>query len=170
MNAAKEKILSELRVLLPKKETLDCPSFEGAIPKGAITTISGHGKTTWTAQFLSQHKNAKIAWVEEKLSIFPLGIMQNQISLDRILFVEAKDQCEWTILQLLKSQVFQIVVAYADSFLIRTLRRIQLASEKADAAFLWLAPSPQKLWPISLEMKILPHKKQSPVIVRQRLS
>lgn len=50
--------------------------------------------------------------------------------------MESGKQTEWAILQILKAQIFKIVVFYVDEFKITSLRRIQLASEKINVVSL----------------------------------
>jgi hypothetical protein len=61
--------LAELRALLSfqsQREFLPLVFFQGAgIPKGAITEISGFGKTEFVVQILSEHPVVRVAWIEK---------------------------------------------------------------------------------------------------------
>lgn len=145
--------LENLRAMMqPQRKYLPYANLH--IPVGALTAISGSGKTSFVSNFIAEHPELRVVWIESKFSIFPFAILQKKISLDRILFVEAGEQCEWTVLQVLKSQVFSIVVLYTEQVPLKSLRRFQIASEKAGASFIWLTSHPQLLWPIHLEIEV----------------
>jgi hypothetical protein len=165
--------LNELRSLLSlhsQREFLPLNCFQAAgIPKGAITEISGFGKTDFVAQIMQEHKGVRIAWVEENFSIFPFAFWQRDLDLHRILFIESGKQTEWVILQILKAQIFKIVVFYVENFELTALRRIQLASEKANVVSLWLTDKPHSLWPVSLQLQIVRNQYgTAPIILKQR--
>ena len=166
--------LTELRSLLslqPQREFLPLSFFqEAGIPKGAITEITGVGKTDFVAQILAENSDVRVAWIEKNMSIFPFAFWQRNLGLQRVLFVESGAQTEWTILQILKAQIFKLVVFYVDDFEITSLRRIQLASEKANVICLWLTDKPHSLWPVSLQLQIIKSKLgNKPIILKQKL-
>lgn len=70
--------LVELRSLLSftsHREFLPLIAFQAAgIPKGAITEISGVGKTEFVTQILGEHSDLRVAWVEKDLSISPFAL------------------------------------------------------------------------------------------------
>ncbi len=143
------RTLAELKSLLQapaEKENLAFSLWPSGLSRGGITAIYGCGKTEFVAQFLFEHPDLQVAWIEEQLSIFPFGFLQRQIHLHRILFVESKTQTEWTVLQILKSQAFPVVVLYSESCDDKALRRFQLAAEKAQTCFLWLTLKSPSGW------------------------
>src|ERR1700737_2534231 len=90
-----------------------CLSFsmlEEGIPKGALTEISGPGKTEFLVRFLSEHPSLKVAWVEDQISVYPYAIFQRKAYLQRILFAEAGSNSLWALMQILRSQVFGVIV------------------------------------------------------------
>lgn len=136
-----------------QKQTLSCSLVGQGIPRGAITEITGVGKTELAVRLIAEHPALRVAWIEEKLSIFPFALLQRGIGLDRVLFVDAGPDLAWSVLQVLKAQLFPVVVVYAENLDLNTLRRVQLAAETANAATLWLADEPKNLWPVSLQLQ-----------------
>lgn len=166
--------LAELRSLLSfqsQREFLPLIFFQGAgIPKGAITEISGVGKTEFVVQLLVEHPAERVAWIEKKFSIFPFALRQRHLNLQRILFVESGSETEWVILQILKAQIFKIVIFYVDDFEITSLRRIQLATEKSGVVAIWLTERPHQHWPISLQLAMNKQERGlEPNILKQKL-
>ncbi len=126
-----------------------------ALPKGAITQISGHGKTEFVVQWIAEHSDLRVAWIEDGISIFPYGFLQRRVSLHRVLFIEAESHFNWVVLEILRSQTFPVVVVYVENLELKVLRRIQLASEKCDITTLWLSKEPRGFFPISLQLQIV---------------
>ncbi|MSR84604.1 MAG: hypothetical protein EXS58_17085 [Candidatus Latescibacteria bacterium] len=153
MNAVKFKELKAQIHAHYQKETLSCSLVAQGIPRGAITEITGIGKTELAVRLIAEHPAFRVAWIEEQMSIFPFGFLQRGIGLDRVLFVDAGPDLAWSVLQVLKAQIFPIVVVYAENLDLSTLRRVQLASETANAATIWLADEPKNLWPVSLQLQ-----------------
>jgi len=151
------KTLDELRSLLHtkiRKEAVGFSLLPSGIPKGAITSISGVGKTEFVLQLLSEQPDLKVAWIEDSFSIFPFGFVQRKIKLDRILFVDAGKDLFWATLEALRSQTFTVVVFYGETSDLSLLRRVQLETEKSNAMTLWLSPEPPALWPVSLQLQV----------------
>jgi len=161
--------LEQLKALLhthTQKEYLICPSVLNGIPRGAISEISGNGKTQFVANLLVEHQDLKVAWIEDKFSINPFGLQQNKIKPDKIVFVEAGEHIEWAALQALRSQIFPVVVLYGEFRNIKALRRIQMATEKANAVTLWLTPEPQSFWTSSMQIQVLRRARGSETEIR----
>jgi hypothetical protein len=149
--------LDELRALVHakiQKESLSSSYLTSGIPKGAITEISGAGKTEFVLKFLAEHPELKVAWVEKSFSAYPVGFLQRNVSLGRMFFVEAAQNTNWVALQVLRAQIFSVVVIYSDEIDIKALRRIQIASEKCQATTIWLSTKPSASWPVSLQLKV----------------
>jgi hypothetical protein len=164
--------LEELKALVQRrtaKEVFACTSLPCGIPKGAITEISGAGKTEFALKLLAEHPELKVAWLEKSFSAYPFAFLQRKVALNRVLFVEAGEQVNWVTLQVLRAQLFSVVVVYSDSFDLKTLRRIQIASEKAQVSTIWLSNHPQNAWPISLQVKVQRESEGiSSTIIKQR--
>src|SRR4051812_17613690 len=80
------------------------------IPKGALSAISGFGKTEFMIRLLSEHPKLRVAWVEDRSTVYPYAIFQRQAHLRRMLFAEAGGNSFWTLMQILRSQIFGVVV------------------------------------------------------------
>ena len=162
--------IAELKTLVKakiQKESLSYSLINQGLPIGAITQISGYGKTELAVKFISEHPKAKVAWIEENFSIFPLAFLQRKVKLDRLLFVEAQSDVAWSVLQALKAQIFPIIVIYAENIELQTLRRIQLASEKAGAVTIWLTNQSKTLYPVYLHLESA--KTQNINVLKRRL-
>ena len=152
----KDQILKELRQLITprsQKELLNCSYLKAGIPQSGITSVVGPGKTEFALKVISENLDFNVAWLEENFSIYPYAFLQKKVDLNRVLFVEAGRDFNWVTMQILKAQVFRIVVAYGEEIDVRHLRRIQLACEKSHSAVIWLSNSDQSLWPVSLQLR-----------------
>jgi hypothetical protein len=136
------------------------------VPRGALIEMSGAaggGKTEALLRLVSENPETRVAWVEERFTIFPSALPQHGVSLDRILFVEGKGaNAIWVVHQLLRSQMFAIVVLGVGPGLLHdlrsdvVLRRLQLAAGKARATVVFLAESSLQgaPWPISVQIQV----------------
>ncbi len=122
-----------------------------------MTEIAGNGKTELVIQLLAENPHVQAAWVEAVLSIYPCAILQRQVTLDRLLFNEAGKDVSWVTLQLLRSQLFQVVIVNAAHFDFTMLRRFQLTTEKANCVLILLSDSLQSAWPIRMQLHV--HRK-----------
>ncbi|MBC7692928.1 MAG: hypothetical protein H7222_14290 [Methylotenera sp.] len=126
------------------------------IPRGAITEISGRhgtGKTQLVLNFLTENPTTRAAWIEEDLTIYPRAIWQKKIDLNRILFVEARENFAWALQQVLKSGIFEILILSGRLNELQ-LRRLQLDAKKSRTSCILLRESPtlQGRWPIALQL------------------
>ncbi len=144
--------------LFEKRERFSFSRWETGIPKGAITEITGPGKTAFVADFLKERPDERVIWIEESFSLFPLALEQRGVAPEQVLFVdigrENSRELEWTLLQALRSQAFSIAVLYSEFEDSRMLRRIQLATESAHAATLWLRSTPHASQTSALSLRI----------------
>src|SRR5262249_52928689 len=148
------------------KECWPSPDIEPGVPRGALTEISGPGKTEWAARFLAQNSGVPVAWVEEEFSVYPFGLLQKQVGLERVLFVESGEDSRWTVFQALRSQAFGVVLFSSTTTTTRSdtgpefvrdermLRGLQLAAEKSRASMIFLADQPGDSWPVSLQIQV----------------
>ncbi len=153
------------------KESFPWSLVPCGVPRGAITEIAGSGKTGLVMQLLAENLQIKAAWVESVFSLYPCAILQRKIALNRLLFNEAKQDVPWVILQLLRSQLFQTVIVDVACPDIRTLRRWQLATEKANCGLILLSNSLQSAWPIKTQIHVQyenTHNHLSVTVVKQR--
>lgn len=144
-------IIEKLRQLVAPpvaRETFTFCLLPEGIPIGAITEVSGRGKTEFIVKFLAEHPEFTVAWIEKSFSVYPFSFLQQNIDLKKILFLEGASEIEWCIYQSLRSQAFDVVVSYCEDISLRSLRRIQLQAEKSRSAFLWLTDGPKNSWPV----------------------
>lgn len=151
----KEK-LQELRALLTpfhQKEIYVFKRYQLHVPKDSLIQVYGQGKTEMTLQFLQEHPEWSVAWIEKSFSFYPPLLLKKGLSFEKTLFIESfaknKDQTSQVLLQVLKSQLFKVVVVYHDHFDFKQLRRFQIFAEKSEVIVLWLTSQKKKEWPIS---------------------
>ncbi len=164
---------------LRSRETWPSSLLPSGIPRGAISAVTGPGKTEFVTRFLAENPALKVAWVEEKFSVYPGAISQRRGGLERILFAESGRDSLWALLQILRSQLFNVVVFsstpstmgetgqafYRDE---RTLRGLQLSAEKSSAAMLMILDEPVGAWPVSLQLQTRGSPELQVDILRQR--
>jgi hypothetical protein len=138
-------------------------------PPGALTEISGSsgsGKTELVLKFLSENPELRVAWIEERFSVYPCAFPLNRVDLSRVFFVDPSRAGSvdsktvlWAAHQVLQSQVFAVVVlsvelAERDSMIV--LRRLQLAAEKNRGTVILLSEESTRgaSWPISLQLQV----------------
>lgn len=132
------------------RETIPWSCLEGGLLKGGLVEITGAGKTGAVAKLLAE-SNLPTAWVESNFSVFPTALVQRQVNLEKIFFVEGGRDCSWAATTILRSQLFSLLVYSAPYGEERELRRFQLLAERAKTTMLLLAPiRPTLAWPISL--------------------
>jgi hypothetical protein len=74
--------------------------------------------------------------------------------LESLLLIEGGEHYVWSLLELLRSHLFQVLVVASPVSEELELRRLQLAAEQAQAAVLLLASEPQWIWPIRTHLKV----------------
>jgi hypothetical protein len=147
------------------KAAMDFNSFSPA--PGALTEISGSpgsGKTELILKFLSANPALRVAWIEEKFSVYPCAFPLNGVELGRVFFVDVSKAGDskavlWAAHQVLQSQVFAVVilsVRLAERESMIALRRLQLAAEKNRGTVILLGETPTcgASWPISLQLQV----------------
>jgi hypothetical protein len=141
-----------------ERENLPFSLLQEGIPKGGLTEVSGelgNGKTEVILKFLAENLESRVAWVEQEFTIYP-GVFF-PLGLGRVLFIEAIDSPLWSVHQLLRSQLFGIVVMAVCSSQLKNdiaLRRLQLEAEKAKACVLLITESPRRegRWPLTAQI------------------
>ena len=130
--------------------------YPEGIPVGSLTQILGPGSTEALLRLFGEHPAAKVAWVEERLTAYPPGFVQGGANLNCLLFVEGGGHFAWALAQLLRSQLFQVVVAASPlkgQGQGLELRRLQLAAEQAGCAMILAAECEGPLWPLRLRLE-----------------
>ncbi|MFI5304912.1 MAG: hypothetical protein ACHQYP_08975 [Nitrospiria bacterium] len=135
------------------REYWPCSDTVTKLPKGAITQVCGAGKTEFVVEFLREHSGFRVAWIEPLLSIYPSGIIQRDVNLNRILFIEAGKEFPWVVQQVFKTSLFEVVILTSTIEDLKMLRRFQLAAEKAHASLILLSESFSNAWPVELQLK-----------------
>ena len=142
--------------LAPKPQArLAFSLYPGGLPLGQVALLEGPGRTQAVATLLAEHAGQTCAWVEERLSAYPPGLAQRGVALERLLFVESGAQWSWVLAQLLRSQVFKVIIvasALKGSEVEAGLRRLQLAAERSQSLVLLLAPPQGPAWAVRLRL------------------
>lgn len=155
--------MSREAVILSLKEKLRAfsPERDGGlfrsseVPIGALSQVTGSTRVSWLVERLAEKPELSVAWIEKELSVFPTALAQRGVDLDSVLYVETGNSFadwEWAVLQVLDSQLFQLVVMafepVSSSAMMRTLKRFQIAAERARAAAVFLSEKETSAWPI----------------------
>jgi hypothetical protein len=124
------------------------------LPLGSLVEVKGPGKTELTAQFLKEHPELRVAWVEPKLTLNPFALLQREIKLEQILFIEAPKEGRWALQQVLQSQCFQVIVVSGFEFDFRQLRRFQMLNERTQGHFFILTEEFHSSWVPQLQIEV----------------
>lgn len=141
------------------QETFSFSLERDGIPRGAITEISGSpgsGKSEAVLKFIAElPPSLRVAWVEEDFTVYPCALPQAGVDLSRVLFSWAGDQACWSAHQVLRSQLFPVVVLMAKIEESIELRRLQLIAEKSGSSLILLSDEPRLRdhWPIRLQLR-----------------
>jgi len=165
MDTCVQKRLEKLKKLngilndLPQYEVYPFSLFRKGIPRGAVTEVSGEpgsGKTELILNFLSESTQLRVAWIEEEMTIYPCAFPMKGVDLERLLFVEARQEALWATLQVMRSQVFDVVILCVRFIEQGHLRRLQLCAEKTDTSLILLSETPSKKghWPIAFQINV----------------
>ncbi len=75
----------------------------------------------------------RVLWVEDAFQIYPAFLEEKGWDLNRCLWVEAKGQAEWIVLQALRSQAVSVIIWCGDVSRVRDSgwRRLQIEAEKS---------------------------------------
>jgi hypothetical protein len=148
------------------------------IPIGSLIEVSGgmgSGKTEAVLRMLSENPTARVGWVEENLTIYPVVFPQSRVKLDRMLFVDATEESEaalWSVQRMVASEAFDIVVMTAYDVSELALRRLQLAAERSKTTVILVRDEPSwgATWPLTMQLAVeRVHGELEVSIVRQRV-
>lgn len=149
------------------------------LPRGGLVEITGPaggGKTEATFRFLAENPKLRVAWIEESMTLYPCAAAQQQMEVQRVLFIESCERSPvWTVHQILRSQVFGVVVlvpgARARAEIEKVgaevaYRRLQLEAEKAGATLIVLADEPARegSWPMTVRLAVTRGEAELPMI------
>lgn len=156
IRASLETLRSQLQSQLYPQAFCSFSRVSQGLPKGGLTEIRGPHRLDWTLSFLAEHPELLTAWVEEKFEVYPPALLQRGVSLERLLFLEAQKEVLSMGLDLLKSQVFPVVVLRFSFLSEKSLRKLQLASQKSENITLLLPEAPLVSWPFRLRINTTP--------------
>ncbi len=144
------ELLRELPGILkhsPEENIWEHPTIPHGIPRGAITEVarpSGTGRTAFVLELLAAHPTQRAAWIEDELSFYPPALPLYGVDMNQLLFVEAGPDLLWATQQILRSQLFPIVVLEKGRALLgeNDLRRLQILAHQGNTALLLLCEKP----------------------------
>ena len=157
------RALPGLMTAPPLWESFPFRGLARGIPRGALTELSGPwggGKTETVMQFLTQNPLQKTVWIEKTLTVFPTAFADHGVRLEQILWIETQGAnlpgSDWVIQQILKTKLFPVVIWLEPPMDEATLRRTQLAAQKAAAAVILLREFPvtSRAWPLALRLYV----------------
>lgn len=130
---------------------LQCSLFAPGLPLGVLTHLSGPRRTEAMLTVLAEHRGLRAAWVEERITAYPPALERRGVDLRQLLFVEARRDFFWALTQVVRSQLFKVVLV-ASSLREEgvSLRQLQLASEQAGCAVLLTGDIEGPAWAVRL--------------------
>lgn len=154
----------------PAREALFWEQANVSIPRGTLNEVSGvngSGKTESILRLLgkNQGKIGKTAWIEDLFTAYPVSFIQHEIHLDEIFFIESGSESLWTAHQILRSQLFGLVILKFHEWTLEKkdplveLRRLQLSAEQSQSYVFLLTEVPRQTkfsWPITTQIYLNP--------------
>jgi len=136
---------------------LSCSLFAPGLPLGALIHVSGPHRTEALLALLAEHPQLRAAWLEERITAYPPAFEKRGVDLERLLFVEARCDFFWALTQVVRSQLFKVVLVASplrgDGV---SLRQLQLASEHAHCAVILACDLEGESWPVRLWLAVDP--------------
>ena len=125
------------------------PTLPHGVPRGALTEVArptGAGRTSFVLDLLAGHPGQRAAWIEGELSFYPPALPLHGVDMGRVLFIEAGSDLLWATQQILRSQLFPIVVLEKGRALLgeNDLRRLQILAHQGNTALLLLSDQPAR--------------------------
>ena len=166
LKQTKLQLLRQIPGITPASDLSNHTPFskiENGLPRGALIEISGvpgSGKTELVLNFLAENPKLRVAWIEKDLSIYPCAFPEQDVDLDRLLFVDPGPRTAmWCAHQILKSQLFEVIAITEEDGALsdeNSLRRLQLLAQKSQSTILLLHSEArtEKHWPISMQLEI----------------
>ncbi len=140
------------------------------MPSSGLVEIGGPlggGRTRLVFDFLKDNPTLRVAWIERKWTLHPVGAPP-EVDTSRWLCVEAGDEIGWTILRVLRSQLFAVIVVEGLGSLGKIpsldLKRLQIEAERAGTLIVILQPSTDQAaggtWMFRLKLHVVQGKIQ----------
>lgn len=158
------KSLPSIVHTLPQKEVYSFTRFSMGFPKTGLMEISGvlgSGKTEFLLQFLKESPELEVAWIEKNFTFFPSILLNYQLHPERFLFLDLsspklKRSPLWGVSQILRSQVFPLIILSGIDLQESELRHLQLSARQADALIIFLreVPLQNANWLFSLRIQV----------------
>lgn len=154
------QILDDLRELtkviqMTSKEYWNAPDFKAGVTKGIIVELLGHSRSEWLLALFKSYPDHLILWFEEEPSINPTAIHQRGVALERIKFVNSKDDFQQPLRLAIESGHYPFIIAPNRFKEIRIFQRLQLLANKSKCTLFFLADKKfSSAWPISLQLEI----------------
>jgi hypothetical protein len=161
----KLKTLPGILTVLPQEDPYSFTYLpQTGIPHSGLVELSGaygSGKTEVVLKFLQENQSLKAAWIEKDFTIFPAAFPSHQVELQRILFIDISSpqfthSPNWCASQILKSQLFQVLIFSHLQFTETELRRLQILTKQTGTLIFLIRQTPSVLstWPISLQVTV----------------
>ncbi len=127
---------------------------------GQLLEVLGEGSGAWCIRFLQSQRKLRAAWaLTSRLDLFPMGIAQEGVELERILFLEQipPEQGMDILLQLLRSRLFGAVI-FEKELLPRQrqdvqIRKMQLVAEEAGSLMILLSARPTASFGVNIRVE-----------------
>jgi hypothetical protein len=127
---------------------------------GQLLEVLGEGRGTWAIRFLRDRKDLRAAWMTVSfLELFPMGVAQEEVALERILFLERVPERQGVdiLLNILRSRLFGVVI-FEKEILPRErqdvqLRKMQIVAEEAGSLMILLSEHPTPSYGISVRIE-----------------
>lgn len=128
---------------------------------GQLIEVLGEGRGAWCIRLLQGQRELRAAWaLASRLDLFPMGIAQEGVALEQILFLEQvpPEQGMDILLQLLRSSLFGAVV-FERELLPRQrqdaqIRKMQLVAEEAGSMMVLLSARPTVSFGVNVRVEI----------------
>lgn len=143
--------LKEALAVSPRAGQLPSSLFAPGLPLGALIHVSGPRRTEAMLSVLAEHPGLRAAWVEERITAYPPALERRGVDLGQLLFVEARRDFFWALTQVVRSQLFKVVLVASS---LRgegvSLRQLQLACERAGCAVVLIGDIHGPAWSVRL--------------------
>jgi hypothetical protein len=148
------------------------PNTDLTLPRGSLVEILGARSREWLLELFVKHEETRIAWIEPKLTLFPPAVEQRGVSLRRWLFIETKQEWNWSVLQVLRSKLFHFAVTSVDLIPSRGsdayLRKLQIQAERSGTALFFLSQAETRLFGITHRLRIDAEDAAPQILKRKR--